>query len=182
MKRVVVASNNPVKIGAVQAGFERMYPHEEFAIEGVCVSSVVGHQPTSEEATFRGADQRARSAAVVVPAAEYWVGIEGGIEDTEHGMLAFAWVVIQSRGGSGKGRTGSFVLPESVAELIRQGYELGDANDLVFGRENSKQEEGAIGLLTDNVMDRTELYEHAVVLALAPIKNRHLYQRDLAEA
>lgn len=182
MKRVVVASRNPVKTGAVRSGFERMYPGQEFAIDSVSVSSPVGHQPVSEEETYRGAEQRARSAALDVPAAEYWVGIEGGIEDTERGMLAFAWVVVLSAGGAGKSRTGSFILPEPVAELVRQGYELGDANDLVFGRENSKQQEGAIGLLTDNVMDRTELYEHAVVLALAPIKNRHLYQQEVAEA
>lgn len=182
MKTIVVASKNPVKIGAVQAAFRRMYPAEEFEMQGVSVSSGVGHQPISEKQTYRGADQRARNAALAVKAADYWVGIEGGIEDTDQGMVAFAWVVILSAGGTGKGRTGSFVLPEPVAELVRQGHELGAANDLVFGRQNSKQQEGAIGLLTDNAMDRTELYEHAVVLALAPIKSRHLYQRDVAEA
>lgn len=182
MKTVVVASENPVKIGAVQAAFQRMYPDEVFGMQGVAAASGVSDQPMSEGETYRGAEQRARNAALDVSAAEYWVGIEGGIEDTDHGMVAFAWVVILSASGTGKGRTGSFVLPEPVAELVRQGQELGTANDLIFGRENTKQQEGAIGLLTDNVMDRAELYEHAVVLALAPIKSRHLYQRDVAEA
>jgi len=67
-------------------------------------------------------------------------------------------------------------LPEAVARLVRAGKELGDANDIVFGRENSKQQEGAIGLLTGKVMDRTELYEHAMVLALAPIKGAEYFQ------
>ena len=58
----------------------------------------------------------------------------------------------------------------AVAELLRGGMELGDADDLVFGRENSKQANGAIGLLTDNVIDREAYYIHALVMALARFK------------
>ncbi len=75
----------------------------------------------------------------------------------------------------GKSRTGTFRLPEPVARLVREGRELGEADDVVFGRSNSKQEEGAVGLLTGNVIDRAALYEHAVILALAPFKNPDLY-------
>jgi non-canonical (house-cleaning) NTP pyrophosphatase len=55
---------------------------------------------------------------------------------------------------------------------------LGEADDIVFGRSNSKQKEGAIGLLTGNVVDRAGLYEHAVILALVPFKNVALYTRS----
>jgi non-canonical (house-cleaning) NTP pyrophosphatase len=58
---------------------------------------------------------------------------------------------------------------------VRQGMELGDADDAVFGRSNSKQANGAVGILTGNVIDRAELYEQAVVLALIPFKNPELY-------
>jgi len=74
-----------------------------------------------------------------------------------------------------RGRTGSFFLPQKVAQLIRQGMELGTANDLVFNQSNSKQQNGAIGLLTDNVIDRTRLYEHGVLMALVAFKNPGLY-------
>jgi len=91
-------------------------------------------------------------------------------------MEAFAWVVVKSNSGKfGKGRTGIFFLPLKVAELIKQGKELGEADDIVFGRTNSKQENGAIGILTGNVMDRTSYYADAVVMALIPFKNEHLY-------
>ena len=72
-------------------------------------------------------------------------------------------------------RTASFRLPGRVRELVEQGLELGDADDLVFGKSNSKQQNGAVGLLTDNVETRTSLYEQAVVLALIPFKNSALY-------
>ena len=75
----------------------------------------------------------------------------------------------------GKGRSGTFFLPPKIAELIRQGKELGEADDIVFGRTNSKQENGAVGILTDGVVDRTKYYTEAVVLALIPFKNERLY-------
>ena len=176
MKTLVVASRNPVKANAALAGFERMFPDSEFQLQTVTVESGVGQQPKSEAETLRGAENRASAAARKIPQADFWIGIEGGIEDLSDGMLAYAWVVVRSAGPTGKGRTGGFLLPEAVARLVREGKELGDANDIVFGRENSKQQEGAIGLLTGNVMDRTELYEHAMVLALAPIKSPAYYQ------
>ncbi len=52
-----------------------------------------------------------------------------------------------------------------------QGLNLGDADDQVFRRTNSKQGSGAVGLLTDDVVTRTTLYEQAVILALIPFKN-----------
>ena len=176
MKTIVIASHNPVKANATLAGFSRMFPETEFQLRTVSVDSGVDHQPMTETETLQGAENRATAAARKIPQADYWVGIEGGIEDLPDGMLAYAWVVVQSADSIGRGRTGGFLLPEKVARLVRDGRELGEANDIVFGRENSKQQEGAIGLLTGNVMDRTELYEHAMVLALAPIRSAAFYR------
>jgi inosine/xanthosine triphosphatase len=175
MARIVVASTNPVKVEAVRRGFERMFPEDGFEIQTVSVASGVRDQPASSEETLQGAMNRVNNAAADRPQADYWVGVEGGIEDQAGEMAAFAWVVVRSKRLWGKGRTGTFYLPQAVAELVRQGKELGEADDIVFGRSNSKQENGAIGLLTGNVVDRAQLYEHAVILALAPFKNPHLY-------
>ena len=60
--------------------------------------------------------------------------------------------------------------------IVGQGLELGDADDRVFQQKQSKQKQGAIGLLTGNVIDRARLYEHAIVLALVPFKNAVLYE------
>ena len=91
-------------------------------------------------------------------------------------MEAFAWVVIESKVGLvGKGKTGTFILPPKVAELIKKGKELGEADDIVFGQSNSKQKMGAVGLLTNNVIDRTAYYTHAVILALIRFKNANYF-------
>jgi inosine/xanthosine triphosphatase len=176
MITLVVASTNPVKIQAATGGFLRLFPRSELNIVAINVPSGVAQQPMSDEETLRGALNRAANAQAAHPGADYWIGIEGGIQPIGQEMIAFAWIVVRSREALGKGRTGTFFLPPAVTELIRQGKELGEADDIVFGRTNSKQDNGAVGLLTDNVIDRAQLYEHAMILALIPFKNKALYQ------
>ena len=175
MKSIILASHNPVKTRATMAGFHRMFPDLDFDISWVSVPSGVREQPISDEETLRGAINRAQRARNLVRKGDFWVGIEGGVEQSEHGMLAFAWVVILSNNHEGKGRTGAFYLPNQVAEIVRSGKELGDADDIVFGRVKSKQKQGAVGLLTEGVIDRTVFYEQAVILALVPFKKPGLY-------
>ena len=176
MKTIVISSKNPVKIEAVKHAFIRMFPGQMFQLESIAVTSGVSDQPKWDPEVIKGAETRASNAKTEIPNADYWIGIEGGIEDTQIGMTAFAWIVIISEKHIGRGRTGTFFLPEKVAQLVRQGKELGEANDIVFNRSNSKQNDGAIGLLTGNVIDRTKLYEHGVIMALVSFKNIELYE------
>lgn len=175
IKKIVVASQNPVKIQAVLNGFQRMFPDQTYGIQGVSAPSEVPDQPDDNEITLRGAQNRARYVMRLHPEADYWVGVEGGVETHAEDMAAYAWIVILSPAQTGRSRTGAFYLPPAVAELVRQGIELGKADDIVFGRTNSKQASGAIGLLTGDVIDRRGLYEHAVILALVAFKNPDLY-------
>lgn len=175
MPTLVIASTNPVKIQAIRLGFERLFPDECFEILTTSVPSGVSDQPLSDEETLQGATNRASGAAQAFPQGDFWIGIEGGIEDHNGQMAAFAWVVVYTPRQFGKGRSGTFFLPPAVAGLIRQGKELGEADDIVFKKQNSKQANGAIGILTGDVIDRTSLYEHAVILALVPFKNPELY-------
>jgi inosine/xanthosine triphosphatase len=175
MKKIAIASKNPVKINATLNGFKKMFPHEAFEIEGVSVASGISEQPRNDTETFTGALNRTDNASKVITA-DFWIGIEGGVEEKNSDMEAFAWVVIKSKAGKyGKGRTGTFFLPPKIVELIQQGKELGEADDIVFGRSNSKQENGAVGILTGDVVDRTTYYTEAVVFALIPFKNENLY-------
>ncbi len=176
MKKIVIASKNPVKMNAALAGFKKMFPDEDFTIEGVSVLSGVSDQPMTDTETSAGAKNRAENASRERPEADFFVGIEGGVEEKNGEMEAFAWVVVKAKGdGFGKGRTGTFFLPPRVAELVKEGKELGEADDIVFQRTNSKQENGAIGILTGNVIDRTTYYTDAVAIALIPFKNKELY-------
>jgi inosine/xanthosine triphosphatase len=178
MLTLVIASTNPVKIQAAVNGFQRLFPGSELNVIAASVSSDVRHQPLSDEETLRGALNRSTQAQAAHPQADYWIGIEGGIQPIGQEMIAFAWIVVRSKEMIGKGRSGTFFLPPAVVTLIRQGRELGEADDVVFNRSNSKQDNGAVGLLTGNVIDRSQLYEQAMILALIPFKNKALYARQ----
>ena len=167
-----MASTNPVKASAVRGGFVRMFPNQRFSIEKISAESGVSAQPSSDAETLLGACNRARNARDIQPDADYWVGLEGGVEVVGQEIAAFAWVAVLSPDGLGKARTGTFFLPSAVARLVASGIELGEADDIVFGRSNSKQENGAVGLLTDNVLDRAAVYEQAVILALALLRTQ----------
>lgn len=177
MKTIVVASHNPVKAQAALTGFQRMFPEGVFRLQMTGVHSGVKAQPLSSDETLNGARNRAQAAHQAQPEADFWVGIEGGVEPHGAELSAFAWVVVLARNGmEGKGRTGTFFLPPAVAELVYQGKELGEADDIVFAQTNSKQKNGAIGILTGDVIDRAALYEPAVIMALLPFKNPELYR------
>ncbi len=173
-----VGSENPVKINCVTHAVAEFWT--EFRVTGINTDSQVSPQPESEHEMYTGAFNRARQALEKIAAADYGVGIEGGIVDTKNGMWALAIVVIVDRHErSSEGQTGRFKLPEGVASLIReQGLELGAADDLFFGRSNSKQKEGAIGILSDGKITRLDLYKPAVIFALLPFLHPEYYNDE----
>ena len=178
IKKVIIASKNPVKINAAKIGFEKMFPNDNFEFASVSVPSDVSDQPISSQETMLGASNRADNARNAAADADYWVGIEGGIERSKRPngeMCTFSWVVIRSNDIIGKAKTGTFFLPPKIVELISNGKELGEAGNIVFEQTNLKQKGGAVGLLTENAVDRTKFYSEAVVLALIPFKNPKFY-------
>lgn len=132
----------------------------------------------SNQETLEGAINRAMNLKAKYADGDFFVGIEGGIQAVGEDMEAFAWVVIESDGLIGKAQTSTFMLPPKITELIRQGVELGHADDLVFNRKNSKQGNGAVGILTNDIINRVEYYRHAVILALIPFINLDLYNAE----
>jgi inosine/xanthosine triphosphatase len=171
-----VGSENPVKINCVAAAVTEVWPTSQ--VVGTSTDSQVSAQPKSEGEMYTGALNRARQALANITKANYGVGIEGGIVDAETGMWAFAVVVIVDRNDRiSEGQTGRFKLPTGVARLIREeGLELGEADDRFFGRHNSKQNEGAIGILSDGKITRLELYKPAVTFALLPLLHPEYYE------
>lgn len=174
MIRILVASKNPVKIEAVKDGLKPLL-NDEFEITGVSVPSGVSDQPMSETETLKGASNRVMKLINLHSGYDYYVGLEGGVEDTTSGLMAFAWMVISNGERIGKARTASFFLPPKVAELVHGGMELGHADDVVFAKSNSKQQNGAVGLLTNDVITRKLLYLPAVQMAFIPFLNPELY-------
>jgi inosine/xanthosine triphosphatase len=174
--RVIVASKNPVKIRAVKEGFERMFPNIKAVFEGISVPSEVPDQPMGNKETFDGAHNRAKNAKSAIPDADYWVGLEGGlIAHSASEMEVMAWIVVLDKIKMGKSRTASLDLPQATIELINKGLELGHADEIVHNVENSKQNMGTTGLLTNNTVSRLEYYIQSVIFVLIPFNNNKLF-------
>ncbi|MPW36790.1 non-canonical purine NTP phosphatase [Vibrio sp. B1Z05] len=167
MSKVVVASLNPAKIKAVESAFSEVFPEQAFSFVGVSVDSGVSDQPMSNAETKRGAQTRVDNAKQAISDAQFYVGLEAGIEDN----ATFAWMIIESEQKHGESRSSSLMLPSKVLDLITQGKELGDAMDEVYSTINIKQKGGAIGILTNNRLSRSSVYHQALILALIPFNN-----------
>jgi inosine/xanthosine triphosphatase len=166
VRLVAVGSTNPVKIAAVRAVLGPLAPHAAF--EGVGVASNVADQPFGDEETIHGARTRAAAARAALDA-DVGVGIEGGCVETADGMRTCAWAAVTDRdGASGTGGSLAMPLPESVARAIRAGMELGHAMDALVRQHNTKHGAGAVGILTDGLVDRQRAYEVLVTYAIAP--------------
>jgi inosine/xanthosine triphosphatase len=168
--KIVVASTNPAKLEAARRAFAAVLSAEEHEISGLAVDSGVKEQPDSDGETRQGAINRAAAARDAQPRADFWVGLEGGLERLEDRWLASAWMaVFDARGRMGLARTPTLPLPPAVEALLDEGLELGEANDRVFATHNSKQKGGAFGLLTDGRMTRGGVYAQTLELAMIPL-------------
>lgn len=127
MKSVVIASLNPAKVNAVKSAFLSAFPNTEFEFIGVSVSSGVAEQPMSNDETYQGAVNRVHNAIQAQSDADFYVGLEAGIEDS----VTFAWMVIEANGQRGESRSASLMLPPAVLEKLEHANELGDVMDEV---------------------------------------------------
>ena len=141
----------------------------EIQLIPVDVESGVPDQPMSDEVTRQGARNRVANARLKNPDADYWVGLEGGLDYFDGRLVAFAWMAIADKNDRiSETRSVTLPLPPEVQKLVSDGLELGEANDRVFSTLNSKQGGGAFGLLTDGLMTREGIYTQTLILALIP--------------
>lgn len=172
--KVAVGSTNPVKAQAVDAALRAVV--HDLEVVAVDVDPGIPDQPVGDVETRRGAVNRARQALQKVNA-DLGVGLEGGLLDTEFGVMTCAWcAIVDSRGALGVGGSVNVLLPPAVVDTVSQGAELGDAVDQLTGIEDTKRRMGAVGVLTDGLTDRQGAYQHLVTMALARFINPQYYE------
>ncbi len=87
-----------------------------------------------------------------------------------------SWVAVVDRDGrEGEASGLRMALPASAAARLRAGDELGDVVDALFDTRLSKQQAGAIGLLTEGFVSRTDAFADLVAMACAPLLRPDLY-------
>lgn len=167
--KIVVGSKNPVKIDAVKIAAEKFYKNVE--IVGIDALSKVKDQPTTNKEAIEGALNRAKESLNNLNA-DIGIGIESCVYENDYGMFVSAWAVAINKDNKiGIGGGNSLLLPEKVKVELKKGRELGPIMDSFTGEHNTKQKQGTIGILTNNLITRTESLERPVILALSRFTN-----------
>jgi inosine/xanthosine triphosphatase len=175
--KILVGSENPVKIAAAKEAFSKYFKDVEAV--GIGVKSHVPAQPVNDE-TFIGAKGRALQLKDMNDheklEADFFVGIEGGIIKIFEKWFAFGGMcIIDKEGKVGFGTSPHFELPEVMMNRLLNGIELGEIMDEILNDENTKRKGGAINFFTNGVMDRKELYVQGLIVAIVPFLHEKLY-------
>jgi len=169
--RVSVGSTNPVKVNAARQAFLQIFPNHTIHCEEMHAPSEVADQPMTESETRLGAQNRAKYCYEHVSnqGMDFFVSMEGGVDQFEEGAATFAYVaIVNSDGEMMTGRSANLPLPEKVFKRLQNNEELGVVMDDLFNTDNIRQKGGAIGLFTNHAATRESVYTQALVLALAP--------------
>jgi inosine/xanthosine triphosphatase len=160
-----VGSANPVKLNAVKYSSQDHWPDAQ--IVGFEVKSQVADQPLTDEETQAGAINRAKAALAAGlekhPEAKQeehlGVGLEGGVTEWNGELWSTVWVaVVDSQGKIYTSNGARVKLPERIAELLRQGQEMGPAVSQLVGASDIGKKEGMFGVISGNYVTRAEEY------------------------
>ena len=175
--KILVGSENPVKLEAVKEAFINYY--NEVEVIGIKVPSGVPDQPINDE-TLRGAENRAEILKELNKndnlQADYFIGVEGGIVKKHGRWFAFGGMCLMDKEGRKSfGTSAHFELPGTVVKRLLNREELGFVIDEIMNQQNTKQKMGAIGFFTKGIMDRKELYIPGIISALVPFNHPDMY-------
>ncbi|MCE2415216.1 DUF84 family protein [Candidatus Poribacteria bacterium] len=175
--KVLVGSENPVKIQSVRDGFLTFFEHVE--VEGIHVDTGVAEQPMNDE-TFEGAKNRAENIKRINDqqnlGATFFVGIEGGVLQLQDRWFSVNVVyILDHHTRDSFATTGLYELPGAISEdlLIEKG--LGRAMGELANDTYAAREHGTAGFLTRGKIDRFQNQVQGITLALIPFVNDTLY-------
>ncbi|MDD5606352.1 MAG: inosine/xanthosine triphosphatase [Candidatus Pacebacteria bacterium] len=171
--KISIGSRNPVKIKAVKNVIKKIWPKAE--IISLNIDSGVNNQPMSNKEAIKGANNRAK-LSLEKTNSDLGLGLEGCVYDSSFGMFLSGWVVvIDKKGKIGIGSGGCLLLPDKIAKEIKKGKELGMVMDELIKEHNTKQKQGTVGVLTNNLINRTESFEKAIIFALTKFISPQYY-------
>lgn len=140
--------------------------------------------PVTLEHLLSGARERAERAMEAARGqgrvADLAVGMEGGLDVRREPrgrrafLMSWAYVTDGRRGAHGCG--GAIEMPSRLVErVLDEGLELSAAIDALVEQSDTRSRQGAWGVLTLGLIDRTRSFEVALLNALAPFYNPRLY-------
>lgn len=156
--KIIIGSKNQTKISAV----EKIFPNS--TIISLDVPSHVSAQPQSDEETMQGAINRATECARSSTEG-IGIGLEGGIMHVNTQLYLCNWGALVTNDEKIFTASGARVLlPKEIETQIKAGFELGDLIDHYANKQDVRSNEGAIGVFTNDLVSRKEMFSHVVQL------------------
>ena len=106
---------------------------------------------------------------------DFYVGIEWGIHKIWEHVYLFGVIYIQDQSGKGHfGMTQFQQMPDTIASRVYEGgEELGVVQNELCGDPENNHKWGSFAQWTDNMLSRSQSFEHAFYCAIAPFFNRY---------
>lgn len=172
-----VGTRNQVKLKATKNVFSEIFPDVKVKVNGLVVDPGVNEQPFGND-TIKGAINRAQAVMKyhekqkkggLQP--DFGVGIEAGLIWNSKLKKYFDvqyCAVLDKTGRITVGHGSGFQYPQKVIQEVKTGKSIGEAMEELTGIEDIGKKRGAIGYLSKNILNRTELTEQAVLMAMIP--------------
>lgn len=173
--KIAVGSTNPVKINATKKAFQKVWPNKKWEVVGLEIPSGVSEQPMSDVESVKGATNRAKGVLKQAKA-DFGVGLEGGLQKFGEKWFDCGWIiVIDKKSTIGVGSSIRMQTPPKIMEFVKNGMEVGDVDDILFGQKNTKQKQGHFGLMSGGAITREDAYLDGVISALTRFLKPELY-------
>jgi inosine/xanthosine triphosphatase len=186
--KIALGSERASKVEAVRACAARIavldaaWREAEVVARGV--ETGVPAMPLSEKQLMLGAKKRAEAVRALLlkegTSAELYVGLEGGFHSVEidgmwHTFLS-GWAYATDGARECFGAAPSISVPNFMARSVIDGRrELSEVIDEVTGAQDVRSRQGAWGVLSRDLLTRSDSFEAALVAAFAPFYNGKLY-------
>ncbi|PLR79137.1 inosine/xanthosine triphosphatase [Bacillus sp. V3-13] len=168
--KVIIGSKNPAKVSAVQQAFANF----QAEVISADVPSGVSEQPFSDDEAIEGAVNRA-ILSLETGRGDLGIGLEGGVQESRNGLLLCNWGALVQPGKppiiAGGARFG---LPEEISQRLRAGEELGPVMDDYAKKANVRKNEGAVGIFTSGMVDRSAMFSHIMDLLIG----QYIYRQN----
>lgn len=164
-KKIIIGSKNPAKVNGVKEAAIAYWPDIE--VIGSDAPSRVSKMPMSKNEIRFGAKSR---AVYLRKNFDCWlaVGNEGGAAFVDGNWYLFGTTFVTDGVNSSWGGELQIRLPDVMVEgLIDGEIELGTVIDGLTNRKDVKKQEGAIGLITDMNLTRSQVFKMSAQQALA---------------
>ena len=175
---IVLGSVRPAKVDGTRAAIASIATVDDrfraVTLRSVDVGDAAPVMPMSEADILAGARARAQAAFAASDdetAPRFGVGLEGGLHPVAVGgtreWALSSWAAVTDGKAWGYGGGGNLIVPAPIVEVVLAGRELGDVIDRIAG-DGTRSTRGAWGVLTRNLISRSDAFRIAVIAAFAP--------------